>query len=231
MIFARVKSITIPEGSVKKITANGVVLWEKITSRVPSEYQEVEYIKKTHDNTYIDLGFTFDTACTFYINVTKTNYYGYLFGAAEKSGTLRCMITHSGTFNLYGSNGSSYFQIANANIAGGNEMNVRAEMRKGAMIVTDLLNGVTETAKNQGEYTMTNNLYLFAQNYNGTARVSYPGITLKSFSYYDKTGEMICELIPCYRKADGVVGVYDCVRKLFLTNAVGTFVFSKGADI
>ncbi len=29
MIFTGVKSITIPEGSVKKITANGVVLWEK----------------------------------------------------------------------------------------------------------------------------------------------------------------------------------------------------------
>jgi hypothetical protein len=29
MIFTGVKSITIPEGSVKKITAGGVVLWEK----------------------------------------------------------------------------------------------------------------------------------------------------------------------------------------------------------
>ena len=31
MDFSGVKSITIPEGSVKKITANGVTLWEKIS--------------------------------------------------------------------------------------------------------------------------------------------------------------------------------------------------------
>lgn len=35
--FSGVKSVTIPEGSVKKITANGVVLWEKkgFTNLVP----------------------------------------------------------------------------------------------------------------------------------------------------------------------------------------------------
>ena len=32
MDFTGIKSLTIPEGSVKKITAGGVVLWEKITA-------------------------------------------------------------------------------------------------------------------------------------------------------------------------------------------------------
>ena len=37
MDFSGVKSITIPEGSVKKIVANGVTLWEKIsyTNQIP----------------------------------------------------------------------------------------------------------------------------------------------------------------------------------------------------
>ena len=41
---------------------------------------------------------------------------------------------------------------------------------------------------------------------------------------------MLCNLIPCYRKADSVVGMYDTVAKVFRTN-VGTGTFTKGADV
>ena len=76
---------------------------------------------------------------------------------------------------------------------------------------------------------MTSNLYLFAQNYNGSARFGY-NRTIKAFQYYDKTDTLICDLVPCYRKSDGVIGMYDLARKTFLTN-VGTGNFTKGADV
>jgi hypothetical protein len=81
----------------------------------------------------------------------------------------------------------------------------------------------------QGEYTMTNNLYLFSQNYNGAPRFSGV-IRVSYFKYYDKNDELICNLVPCYRKSDSVIGMYDLVRGIFLTNA-GAGTFTKGADV
>lgn len=50
-----------------------------------------------------------------------------------------------------------------------------------------------------------------------------------SASYY-ADGELTCDLMPCYRKADGVIGMYDRVHGKFYTNA-GTGTFVKGADV
>lgn len=41
--------------------------------------------------------------------------------------------------------------------------------------------------------------------------------------------EVVREYIPCYRKSDGVVGVYEKFTGQFLTSEVGTF--AKGADV
>ena len=233
--FTGVKAITIPEGKVKKITrkSDGVVLWEKATGRIPSAYQEVEYIgnviSSSSAGSYINLGIAFDTACTFYINfVPSTSSAAYIFGAAENSGKLRCMITDQ-TANtlLYGSSGSAYNSVGTAKYNA--EKSLKCEMKKGLIKITDLLKGDSAQGTSQGEYTMTSNLFLFAQNYNGAARMAN-NTKLKSFSYYDKNNTLICDLVPCYRKADGVIGMYDIVRKIFLTNA-GTGSFTKGANV
>ena len=39
-----------------------------------------------------------------------------------------------------------------------------------------------------------------------------------------------CELIPCYRKADGEIGMYDRINNVFYTND-GTGTITKGADV
>ena len=233
MNFADYKSITIPEGEVTKITAGGVVLWEK-ASALPSAYQQVEYISNIVipqiSGAYIDLGFSFDTACTFYVDFVPTaNSAIYFFGAAENSGKYRCMITdQTGNTLLYGSTGSAYIQVGAAKH--NNEKSLKCEMKKGLLKMTDLINNTSAQSTTQGEYTMTNNLLLFAQNYNGSPRMAGTNTQLKSFSYYDKNDTLICSLIPCYRKSDGVIGMYDTVRKQFLTNA-GSGNFTKGADV
>ena len=50
------------------------------------------------------------------------------------------------------------------------------------------------------------------------------------FKLIDKTtGEMVRNLIPCYRKSDDVIGLYDTVTGTFYTND-GTGTFGKGND-
>lgn len=43
-------------------------------------------------------------------------------------------------------------------------------------------------------------------------------------------GAKEAEFVPCYRKSDGEIGMYDTVSKTFYTNA-GTGTFLKGADV
>lgn len=74
---------------------------------------------------------------------------------------------------------------------------------------------------------MTNNLFLFAQNYNGEGRFSGT-FKFKGFKYYNNAGELICDLIPCYRKEDKVPGMYDMVRQIFLVNASDVETFNVG---
>lgn len=235
--FTGVKAITIPEGKVNKITANGVVLWEKVTSRIPSIYQEVEYVKATDNvGSYINLGFAFDTKAKIYltqiVTTLSSSRLGYIFGAAENSGKLRCMLTSpcesNGGPTLYGSNGSTYITSI-VNMVGNAVNEFEMIVEEGNLVLSNITNGKTMRNKNQAEYTMTNNLYLFAQNYNGNARFGYDR-AIKAFKYYDKTNTLICDLVPCYRKSDGVIGMYDIARQSFLTNA-GSGAFTKGADV
>ena len=50
------------------------------------------------------------------------------------------------------------------------------------------------------------------------------GITAKS------GGAVLLDLVPCYRKSDGEIGMYDTVSRQFFKN-LGTGSFAKGADV
>ena len=68
------------------------------------------------------------------------------------------------------------------------------------------------------------NLYLFALNQNGA--IQHAAMQLYSCKIYDGD-ELIRDFVPCYRIADGVIGLYDLVGEQFYTNG-GTGVFVKG---
>lgn len=46
----------------------------------------------------------------------------------------------------------------------------------------------------------------------------------------DDGSTVVLDLIPCYRKSDNEIGMYDLVSKTFFTNQ-GTGTFTKGADV
>ena len=240
MRFADIKSISISGKSVAKISVGSKTIWSKEAeeeSGLPSSYQAVVWIGNDPANgvgAYIDLGFAFDTKARIeigqYVTALDT---AYLFGAAENSGKLRCMLTSPNAGKaesiLYGSTGSTYISLAGATLAQNTVNDLVFTLESGNLRSYNSTTGSEKTNTTQAAYTMTNHLYLLSQNYNGSARFS--GVSRVSyFRYYDKTDTLVCDLVPCYRKADGVVGMYDLVRKLFLEN-VGTKSFEKGDDV
>ena len=193
MDFTSIKAITIPQGNVTQIAVGSTVLWK--SSPLPSAYQRVEWIRNSTGSTtnaYIDLGFAFDTAATIYLHYRAETGSAYVFGAAESSGKYRCMITSTTTDEMfYGSNGSGY--IANGLTGGVGEYNIKYRLKEGWLSATNWVNGESQKGITQAAYTMTRNLYLFAQNYNGSARfgdirrISY-------FKYYDKNDTVPYEI-------------------------------------
>lgn len=246
MTFKDYVEMQIPEGKVAKITAGDTVLWvQPKPANIPREYQEVEWIRAAKNvGAYIDLGFAFDTAATIYIEAVyesapqflSSGEQTYLFGAANSSGVYRCMLTAPENNNgaqFYGSTGSTYIAgIGKALYAGKNRLKLVS--KKGDLHWENLDTGTVSSKRtDNAAFTMTDHLYLLAQNYKGTARfnnASGHARCVGRFSYYDKNNSLICDIYPCYRKSDGVIGMYDKARGLFLTNA-GTGSFTKGANV
>lgn len=95
--------------------------------------------------------------------------------------------------------------------------------------IKDLTNNKESLTENR-EYTLmgevTNSVCLFALNRNyivsGTNQIYY-------FRLY-KNGEVVFDGVPCYRRSDNVIGLYDLVSKTLLVNA-GTGSFVAGPDV
>ena len=232
--FSTLQSLTIPEGSVAKITSNGATLWQKVTGRIPAEYQEVEWLQSAGTSgPYIDLGFVFDIKAKvemsqYMVNATAA----YTFGAAENSGKVRYMLTSPYSTNsriCFYSSASNVFLELTLNMVVGEYNEITMFSGGGIFYVENKANN----ERNQStcaEKTMTNNLFLFGQNYNGSVRTGSGTRRIKYFRYYDKNDTLICDLVPCYRKSDGVMGMYDIARSTFLTKAGGGE-WTKGADV
>lgn len=200
---------------------------------LPSIYQEVEYLcGNAGYETYIDLGFAFDTSAEIYLTqiVDDSSVTAYPFGATENGGVQRCCLSspYAGVATLYGSNNIEFKSNQVTFNANGALNEFKIILKKGYREIINLTTGVTNgPLATQEEYTMTNNLYLFAQNYNGTVRYASTR-KIKKFKYYDKNNRLVCDLVPCFRKSDKVRGMFDLVRKIFLTNVGKDMDFAIG---
>lgn len=95
------------------------------------------------------------------------------------------------------------------------------------------VNNVVVEAGTVSDDTYTHPIYIFAVNNNGkpdsTQSMSFRLRSFKIYNHYNDANPSM-DLIPCYRKSDDEVGMYDTVSKTFFTNA-GTATFLKGADV
>lgn len=75
----------------------------------------------------------------------------------------------------------------------------------------------------------TNDIYIFCRNNSTQEPTTFACMQLFACKMYDN-GIAIRNFIPCYRKSDSVAGLYDIVNNVFYTNA-GTGTFIVGNDI
>lgn len=240
MIFENVEKLFRPEGEVVKIAHGSAVLWER--PEIPLAYQRVDYIA-SDGNQYIDTGvlasdytdrITYDLKMALTaLTASKHNYfYGCLY-EGKRSGNV--CIPSTNTSRIYAFCGDSG-AVADLVEAPGinNDFTLSVSTSPLVSTVSGVYNGNNFEITGQATGTMPSaNIWLFACNLNGapTSGTSAPCTAkLYSFSMTKADGTPIRNFVPCYRKSDNVIGLYDTVGGMFYTNK-GTRSFTKGADV
>lgn len=188
------------------------------TSILPEAYQQVDYIESTGTQ-YIDTGVKCLQTTTFEI----TNNFNILneiqlFGAFANSKRMHYGMNSSQIYMPTVTNGTTTEHIFNGD----------TQYHTYYLSTSQYKYDNTIVASGNFEFPTDFNFFLFARNNEGTV-TNYCKSRLKKAKIYNNN-VLICDFIPCYRKSDNEIGLYDLVNDVFYTNQ-GTGTFAKGNDV
>lgn len=201
--------------------------------RLPREYQQVEWIENDTRGAYIDTQLSVANATRIQANA-KFEWVEVASGGNAESCFLgcrtnadRCMI-----FNMYPrltwEVGYTATFKSGSTFTLNTPYEASADFQNGSQTV--VANGDTVLSSTiGGTVTQTNTLWVLGNNHPKSTNIFYCRAKIYSL---DITIDGVKErdFVPCYRKADNVIGLYDLVYKQFYTNA-GSGTFTKGNDV
>ena len=197
--------------------------------RLPSAYQEVEYIE-SDGNQHIDTGlegkngYTMDTKVVF---TDFPNNYGYVagFGTSSSNRIYFTRAQKSGLTDGWTFDGNSH-NIASVSVATNTEYVYKSIMEINNQKL--YRNGVLLDSYTQSAINSYGTVWLFAANYNDGRNGAVACKMYYCQFTYD--GNLVRDFVPCYRKSDGEIGMYDKVEGKFYANQ-GSGSFVKGQDV
>ena len=204
---------------------------QESTGRLPAEYQEVEWIESSgtqYINTNTnqqDLGF--DIKFISFDEIGPSDY-GSVFGSRYSSNNNEVHLSTYTTDAHINDGWSGTLRL------GATSQNYNAHLNaKGTVNTVRYQSGTynangTDYSYNTGTINNTRYIYLFAL-HNNTSATQYGKVRMYYVKLY-KSGVLTRDMVPCYRKADGVIGMYDLVTDAFFTNA-GSGTFTKGGNV
>ena len=197
------------------------------TAILPSEYQQVEYIQNSGTQ-YINTSYVPNYDNGFKVEVvyqpTNTTNRGCLFSNYNDTNHTSYEIRGNGKERAYLNEGQLDKDCDGTYTTGINTSSLEVT----STTTTQIVNGVTTTSSysitgsaNYPAYIFVDRMLRFGtfNNY----------IKLYSYKIYE-SGSLIRNFIPCYRKSDNVIGLYDTVNNVFHTN-IGTGTFTKGNNV
>lgn len=190
---------------------------KQATAILPDTYQQVDYIQSSGTQ-YIDTGIVGKDTIKYQYKFLQTEYNGNVTLGTMGTGsnnTSRMFITNSKLYlDIYGESSriSQTFE---------NLINTVHNWEIGNRYVKDIdTNTILISNTSLSSFSTTTNITIC-----GTQTSSKQKIY--GLKIYDNE-TIIRDFIPCYRKSDNVVGLYDLVNNVFYTNA-GTGAFTYGS--
>lgn len=200
---------------------------------LPSEYRQVEYIECTGTQ-YIETNFVLEAdnaeiEWTYMLTQTQSGD-SMMFGCREgKSIRLIYAEVYNGA-RWYCASGSAVFE----NVLGQSYQNdagrilnkkYQAKMDDEYLSVNGFSASKTSTLTGQ----LTTPLCIFARKTKNTIDYINKGMRLYDLNIKED-GVLTANFIPCYRKSDGEIGLYDTIAKSFYSNT-GTGELIKGRNV
>ena len=218
--FSQVKTITIPEGSVKKITdSNGVVLW---WSKAAFPYRRLQYIKFSGAE-YVDTnaklpagtGYKrFDLA----INWQDASNWG-VNGFDSDTNNRFNMGVNGSRHSRYGSGSTNTWEDSDGySISLNTKYDWVLLASEGSTNLAVLQNGINIWISPTRSITFgsaTGNIYIGAALYKGKAKNFTKEIIYGAVLRVNNVSGIIFNGIPVQRKSDGVCGLYDTQNNVF----------------
>lgn len=214
------------EGSYRiKIVNENIESKEESVVILPSQYQQVEYIASTGTQ-YIDTKIPMSS-----INRINTKIQFTSFVSNE----------HQGICGRYTSNHSSFQILYNAQdekistIWLNQKLSIPKDLEIHEIELSNSKIRIDENSKQIDENLVTDmdSLYIFARRQDNSGdqiqQQQYSFIKMYEFDIYTNS-KLAQRLIPCYRKSDNEVGMYDIINRRFYTNQ-GTGTFEKGNNV
>ena len=195
---------------------------EDYGDRLPSEYQEVSYIQ-TSGTQYIDTGMVLEKTCNVELKISNLTYANTKIFGSRTSAT-------SNNFSVISTATSLVCDFYNYNnnrltVSTPIEEPITIKVGNSGLQINDTIQHIT----NYANFTTPGNAYIF--NASGTYPAGYTNASMRL--YYCKIwdgDDLVRNFVPCYRKSDNVIGLYDLANNEFYTNA-GTGDFTKGANV
>lgn len=197
---------------VKIVDNNGEIVKEYgviIKFTLPSEYVQLKYIESTGTQ-YIDLNLTTSIDTKFTVDYAVTKYSGAIIGSYAN--------TYQGYTLITNSAGELQFR-GYANTIGKTGVVLPTNTRYTDTLSYGNLIHASNEYKGTADYSGSEltNTYLFARLNNGNFDL-FSSIKLYGCKIYEDE-ILVRDLIPCYRKADNEIGMYDMVEGIFYTNS------------
>lgn len=208
-------------------TNNGdILVWDdteqewvaKQPSRLPNGYQEVEYIESTNAGQKIDTGIKPNGNTSASIDFTLksiTTQWGIVFGAYVANNLFALTVGES-TNKIYVAYASTTSPAKTLTFNSRSKLQMTPSYSRWAEDYYSYSLSAFSSSLNIGICGPLNNPYSTPMCIYG-CQISEAGFLLR-------------DLVPCYRKSDNEIGMYDLVSKTFFTNA-GTGTFLKGNDV
>lgn len=198
-----------------------------LKNRLPSAYQEVEYIESSGTQ-YIDSGVIGKYGLSTYaklVNKGNVSDNAVLLGCRVDTGQTRIYLGYR-TFNNYVNIGyQEEFQSNTTPIINALHTYEYSINNGYASIKQDGITILNQAIVDL-DYNTNLAMYVFRNNYTAPSALSCQLYLLK---IYDNS-VLVRNFIPCYRKSDNEIGLYDLVNNQFYTNQ-GTGTFLKGNDV
>jgi len=193
--------------------------------KVPSAYQEVEYIESSGtqaiNSAYSLLSSNLKIETTIFTPSMPSSEQRVVDNIPSIDSKRFNLGLYSGYVFGFNAGNSS---VISATYSGEQTLDITMVYDYASSTKTLTVNGSSTSSAYQSEINSALNIWVFGGD---------PGARFVGKLYFCKlydNGTLVRDFVPCYRKADGEIGLYDAVNDVFYTNQ-GTGTFAKGADV